>query len=131
MVRPCFLVLDPEHGASISTRKLVIETAKLNVITAYSSAELIATFQTFPAISGIVMNSNMNDMPCAEIVRAIRAVDPKIPIVLVGSPISPCEGDFNLESFNPAELLNVLRNIEPRKIEEILQRDAKLAENCE
>ena len=40
-VRPCFIVVDPEHSDSISTRKLVIESAKLNVITAYSAAEAL------------------------------------------------------------------------------------------
>jgi hypothetical protein len=40
MIRPCFLVVDQEHSGSISTRKLVIETAKFNVLTAYSGAEV-------------------------------------------------------------------------------------------
>jgi hypothetical protein len=34
MDRPCFLVVDQEYPGSISTRKLVIETGKFNVITA-------------------------------------------------------------------------------------------------
>ena len=38
MIRPCFLIVDQEYAGSISTRKLVIETAKLNVLTAYSPA---------------------------------------------------------------------------------------------
>lgn len=29
MVRPCFLVIDREYSGSISTRKLVIETAAI------------------------------------------------------------------------------------------------------
>ncbi len=37
MVRPCFLVIDREFPGSISTRKLVIETAKFNVVTAYTA----------------------------------------------------------------------------------------------
>lgn len=36
MIRPCFLVIDREFPGSISTRKLVLETAKFNVLTAYS-----------------------------------------------------------------------------------------------
>ncbi len=34
MVRPCFLAVDREYALSLSARKLIIETAKLNVITA-------------------------------------------------------------------------------------------------
>ena len=41
MTRPCFLVVDREHSQSISTRKLVIETAKFNVLTAYSAEEAL------------------------------------------------------------------------------------------
>lgn len=63
MTRPCFLVVDREHSGSISTRKLVIETAKFNVITAYSSDEAIDTLRRFPAVSGIVLDAGMKDMP--------------------------------------------------------------------
>jgi hypothetical protein len=48
MIRPCFLVIDQEHSNSISTRKLVIETARFNVLTAYSGAEAIQTLKNFP-----------------------------------------------------------------------------------
>jgi hypothetical protein len=37
MERPCFLVVYNDFSHSISTRKLVIESAKFNVITAYSA----------------------------------------------------------------------------------------------
>ena len=53
MVRPCFLVIDREYASSISTRKLVIETAKLNVITAYSGAEAIETLKRFPGSTAL------------------------------------------------------------------------------
>ena len=41
MIRPCFLVVDREFPGSVSTRKLVIETAKFNVLTAYSGREAL------------------------------------------------------------------------------------------
>ncbi len=48
MVRPCFLVIDHEHAGTISTRKLVIESAKLNVLTAFSGEEALAMLKKFP-----------------------------------------------------------------------------------
>lgn len=39
MARPTFLVAEPEPGAALSTRKLVLETAKFNVVTAHSAKE--------------------------------------------------------------------------------------------
>ena len=63
MTRPCFLVVDREYASNISTRKLVIETAKLNVITAYSGAEAVETFKRFPNIDGIVIDEDVRDIP--------------------------------------------------------------------
>ena len=59
MIRPCFLVVDQEHSGSISTRKLVIETAKFNVITAYTGAEAIQTLNKFPAIDAVVLDASI------------------------------------------------------------------------
>jgi hypothetical protein len=42
-----FHVIDHEFPDSISTRKLVLETAKYNVITAYSGREAVETFRLF------------------------------------------------------------------------------------
>ena len=52
MNRPCFLVIDREFPGSVSTRKLVIETAKFNVLTAYSGKEALEIFTTFPGRNG-------------------------------------------------------------------------------
>jgi len=54
VVRPCFLVIDREFPGSISTRKLVLETAKFNVITSYSAQEAVETLKKFPALQGVV-----------------------------------------------------------------------------
>ena len=64
VVRPCFLVIDREFPGSISTRKLVIETAKFNVLTAYSAQEAIETLKTFSAVQGVVLDSEVAGMPC-------------------------------------------------------------------
>ena len=71
MTRPCFLVIDREFPGSISTRKLVIETAKFNVITAYSGLEAFDTVQRFPALSGAVVDGGIEDIPCADLVRVL------------------------------------------------------------
>ena len=59
MNRPCFLVIDREFPGSISTRKLMIETAKFNVLTAYSGKEALEVFTRFPAVSGVVLTSSV------------------------------------------------------------------------
>jgi CheY-like chemotaxis protein len=117
MVRPCFLVIDREFASSISTRKLVIESAKFNVVTAYSSAEAIDTLKKFPAVDGAVLDADMKDMPCSELVRALKAIQPRLRIVVVHAPgPAACDGaDHLLESFDPRRLLAVLERLEPEQ----------------
>ena len=114
MTRPCFLVVDREYMGSISTRKLVIETAKLNVITAYSGAEAQATLERFPKIDAIVLDTGIRDVPCEELVRRLKATR-DIPVVAIGVPqVGQCRGaDYFFEGFEPAKLLEVLQQIAP------------------
>jgi response regulator RpfG family c-di-GMP phosphodiesterase len=128
MTRPCFLVVDREYASSISTRKLVIETAKLNVITAYSSAEAIETLRRFPGVDGVVMDASLPDMPCAELARALKEIQPKIVIVAISGPNRDwCEGaDHHLDTFEPVRLLELLKQIEPEKSAAIEARNEAL-----
>ena len=115
MTRPCFLVIDREHAGSISTRKLVIETAKLNVITAYSGAEAIEMFERFPNVDGIVMDARIADVPCGALIKRLREIKAGVPVVVIGSPRAVhCEAaDEFLEAFEPAKLLRLLQGMVP------------------
>src|SRR3954452_17256792 len=46
MRRPTFIIAEPEPGSALSTRKLVVETAKYNVLTAHSMQEAVEIFRT-------------------------------------------------------------------------------------
>jgi DNA-binding NtrC family response regulator len=115
IVRPCFLVIDREFPGNISTRKLVIETAKFNVLTAYSSFEAVATLKAFPAVTGVVLDSGLTDMPCSQLIAQLKQVKPKIPIIAISVPgAADGEGaDYYLESFNPTRLLELLQRLVP------------------
>lgn len=128
MTRPCLLIIDREHSASISTRKLVIESAKFNVITAYSGAEALETFERFPNVDGMVLNATVHDIPCKQIVDKIRARSPQIPVIVVQGPSSdPCPGASHfVDSFDPATLLELLHKIYPRQAAVIKQQDDEL-----
>ena len=128
LVRPCYLVVDREHSGSISTRKLVIETAKLNVITAYSSAEAIETLRQFPAADGVVLDAGMSDLPCSALVRALKEIRPEIVVIAVGAPReTPCpEADHYVKSFNPTELLNLIEGLDPAFTQRVETRNDEL-----
>ena len=125
MTRPCLLVLDREHSGTISTRKLVIETAKFNVITAYSGAEALETFERFPAIDAVILNASIADLPCDEILSTLRRRAPRLPIIVVQGPGAPeCPGaDHTIGSFDPLAIIELLHRLFPRAVEAINRND--------
>jgi CheY-like chemotaxis protein len=129
MNRPCFLVIDREFPGSISTRKLVIETAKFNVLTAYSGKEAIEMIARFPAVGGVVLDGGIEDVPCAEVAHQIKLLQPKLPIIVIATPgFRGCpESDYQLESFDPARLLDILRGLKPDVSAEIERRNEDLS----
>jgi CheY-like chemotaxis protein len=128
MLRPCFLVVDREFPGSISTRKLVIETAKFNVITAYSAREAVETLEAFPAIHGVVLDADIHGITCDDLVARFRQIKPKIAVIAITGPGGKaCLGaDHQLESFDPRELLELLRSIQPAEVETIEKQEERL-----
>jgi DNA-binding NtrC family response regulator len=130
MIRPCFLVADREHASSISTRKLVMETAKLNVITAYSGSEAVETLRKFPNVDGIVIDSGVEDIPYEELIAQFKSLEPKVPVILIRNPHSDDSqlADYQVDSFQPAPLLELLCKLQPARIQAIEKRNEELAE---
>ena len=133
MTRPCFLVVDREFSSMISTRKLVIETAKFNVITAYSGEEALETLRKFPAIDGIVLDAHMRDIPADQLIVGFRSISQNIPVIAVHTPgAAPCaNADLHVESLAPEKLLETIRSLHPEYSETSHRRnqDLRLNEN--
>jgi response regulator RpfG family c-di-GMP phosphodiesterase len=119
MVRPCFIVIDHEFPNSISTRKLVLETAKYNVITAYSDREAVETLKLFPNVSGIVMNEAVTSMDCASLVKELRTIREDVLLIVTSSRgLTDCVvADHQLQNFDPSSLLDLLRRLVPNPLE--------------
>lgn len=113
MLRPCFLVVDREYASGISTRKLIIETAKFNVITAYNGAEALETLAAFPSVHGVVLDDNIEDITCAELVNSLKELKPDLVVIAIGSHTRCGVADYNVESFSPEKLLDLLRRLRP------------------
>jgi CheY-like chemotaxis protein len=129
MIRPCFLVVDREFPGSVSTRKLVIETAKFNVLTAYSGREALEIFRRFPAVNGVILDGGLEDISCDDLAHEIKALHPAVPIVVISVPgFEGCpDADVHLESFDPARLLETLRGLKPKESAEIEKRNEDLS----
>jgi DNA-binding NtrC family response regulator len=128
MLRPCFLVVDRETSTGISTRKLIIETAKFNVITAYSSEEAIETLRQFPNVDGVVTDSGMTDMVCDDLLSVLKQIKPSLHCVVVKTLTgTSCNlADCTLDTFDPRKLLEVLENLVPEAAREIERRNEEL-----
>ena len=125
MQRPCFLIIDREHPGNISTRKLVVESAKMNVITAYSAEEGVATLERFPRVDGVIVDTVLFGMSCADLVSGLRAIVPEIMIIAIqGARHVQCPGaNHELDSFDPARLLLLLQSLKPAETAAIEQHD--------
>ncbi len=70
--RLTFLIVESEPEEGLSTRKLLIETAKHNVITAYNGQEGVRTLERFPAVDAIVFDMGVSDVTCEEFAHRIQ-----------------------------------------------------------
>jgi DNA-binding NtrC family response regulator len=129
MTRPCFLVVDREFSGSISSRKLIIETAKFNVITAYGGPEAIETLERFPGVDGIVLDAGLCDGSCIDLVKELKKIQPKLVVIAVSAPGSDPvpNADHQLESFDPRRLLALLEKLKPYETAVIEARNEDLS----
>jgi DNA-binding NtrC family response regulator len=121
MSRPNFLIAEPEPSESISARKLVLETAKFNVITAYSGREAEELLHQFPNVSAFIIHSGIDDVPCQALALLAKKLNPEMPVILLATHMGhSCEGvDHHVSSHSPEDLLELLRELfgDPRPAE--------------
>jgi DNA-binding NtrC family response regulator len=125
--------MDADFPGSISTRKLVIETAKFNVITAYSGSEAIETLERFPKIDAAILNAADRDVACADLVKKLKEIVPGLPIIVSSSDgCEDCEGaEFTIRSFDPGLMLETLQTMFPKASREIREQEKKLTHETE
>jgi CheY-like chemotaxis protein len=131
-MRPCFLVVDNEYPGSISTRKLVLESAKLNVLTAYTADEALRTVERFPNIDGIVLDTQLKGPPCAELIVLLRNSQKNLPIITVSpSGHDPCGGEqFHVSNFDPKQLLDAVKKISPARMSYVVKREGEISSSA-
>jgi len=112
MTRPTILVAESEPIQALSVRKLVLETAKFNVLTAHSTDEALDIFHKFPNLNAAVLV--MDDvLDCKLVARTIKQVTSRIPVVATSARIGQkCENaDYTLSSYEPEKLVNLMRRL--------------------
>ena len=111
--RLTFLIVESEPAQGLSTRKLLLETAKHNVLTAYSGREGLAMLERFPNVDAIAVDVTLEDVPCEEFLKEVEKRNPRIKVV----GLTPNEARFDcggvelIDSHAPAELLKFLERL--------------------
>jgi CheY-like chemotaxis protein len=111
--RLSFLIIEAEPSDGLSTRKLLLESAKHNVITAYSGKEGVETFKRFPNIDAICIDAELEDLKGSEVAKKVKSTNPKIRIVGLSPRLGArCDwADETIDSHDPAALLKFLEEM--------------------
>jgi hypothetical protein len=110
MPRPTFLVAEPQPTEGISARKLVLEAARYNVITAYKAPEAFEMLDLFPAVNGVIIHSGLGENSYKGIIEKAASDQPDRLIVLLSptQTISHPAVHYHLSSHDPKQLLDLL-----------------------
>jgi DNA-binding response OmpR family regulator len=118
--RPALIVAEPEPLEALSVRKLVLETAKFNVLTAHSTREAIDVFQSFPNSSALVVVEGKN-IDCETVAKTIKDATSKIPIIILSARagFKTEHADYHVSSHEPEQLLQLVRKLlgDPRSLD--------------
>jgi DNA-binding response OmpR family regulator len=111
---------EPEPEQALSARKLVLETAKFNVITAHSAHEAMELCGKFSKIDALIVHGSLHG-DCAKVVAEFKRADGKKPAILLApSASTSCDGvDHSISSHSPEDLLRLLRELfgDPRRLD--------------
>ena len=103
------LMMETEQPEGLSARKLVVETAKHNVLTAYHAGRGLELLRRFPAVDAVLVHSGLladED----DLLAQVREITPNAAIIVAcPSPSAIFPGaDHVIESHRPQELLDLL-----------------------
>jgi hypothetical protein len=88
MFRPIVMMAEIEPPEGLSARKLVLETGKYNVITAYSLKEALETLATFPKVHAVVLHASLcKERDCDQVIGEIKQRHPGMTVIAL-SPVS-------------------------------------------
>ncbi len=121
MRRPTFIVAEPEPDQALSSRKILLETFKFNVITAHSEPEMFDLLSAFPNVDALIIHDDTPGRVAREIIRAVKLTLPNLQVVAL-SPSGDEGGrlaDHVVNSHKPEELLSLLQRLfgDARKVD--------------
>lgn len=108
--RLTFLVVEVEPNDALSTRKLLLETAKHNVLTAHSGKEGLEMLKRFPKVDAVAIDAGLKDMDCSRMAKEMKRVNSDLRLVALSPRVADnCEwADRTISSHEPRELVDLL-----------------------
>jgi response regulator RpfG family c-di-GMP phosphodiesterase len=103
-------MIEVEQPEGLSTRKLVLETARHNVITAYSTEVGIKLLRRFPNVDVVVVHTELEDFEFKQTIRELKNTRKDVPVIGI-SPRSDRDmdgADYMISSHDPHALLELL-----------------------
>ena len=118
MTRPAFIVAEPEPEQALSTRKILLETFKYNVITAHTVSETLDLIHLFPNINALILHCGIPEFKADDLIQLVKKSAPAVPIIA----LTPTERDLKwadhvVHSHDPQALLDLVQRLfgDPRK----------------
>ena len=103
------LMMEEEQMEGLSARKLVVETVKHNVLTAYQPESGLDLLQRFPNVDAVFVHARL--LPKRpNLLSEVKALAPKAPIILAspGGDHRSSDATWIVDSHKPQALLTVL-----------------------
>jgi CheY-like chemotaxis protein len=109
VTRLLVLIVEVEQPEGLSSRKLILESMKHNVVTAYSGAEaleLLARVQ--PDL--VMVHSNLRGPSCAELLETVQQRYPGLLTLVISPTGSRCSTeDYMVNSLEPSALVGFVK----------------------
>jgi hypothetical protein len=102
-------MMEEEQPEGLSARKLVVETAKHNVLTAYDADEGIELLRRFPNIDAVLVHARVLDKQ-PNLLARVKMLSPNTPIILAspGGDHKRPEVTYTVDSHRPIDLVMLL-----------------------
>ena len=106
-----FLIVENEPAQGLSTRKLLIESAKHNVITAHSAREGEEMFERFPNVDAVVIDDQLKN--CEPLAKHVKHKNSKVRVICLSARIGARArwAEDTVNTHDPAALLKMLEEM--------------------
>lgn len=111
MKRLLILAVEVEQPEGLSSRKLILESLKHNVVTAFSGEEALELLtRVKPDIA--LVHSHVQNPSCEDLVPELKRHSPEMKVAVLSPSDSVCSTeDFRINSLQPAQLVRFFHQL--------------------